>query len=113
MAGEQQLVVGRIEFERIGSDIGRLVAEKNAAYGDSFGKSAAFLKLLYPDGVKPEQYADMLALVRMFDKQMRIATAKDALGENHYRDLAGYSLLGMALDRKEKTGGQETSQEES
>lgn len=103
MSGEN-LVVGRISFEQIGADLGKLVAEKNKAYGDSFHKSADFLKMLYPDGVKPEQYADMLALIRVFDKQMRIATAKDALGESPWRDIAGYGVLGVAfLSRKEKT----------
>jgi hypothetical protein len=95
----EDLVVGRIEFEQIGTDIGKLVAEKNAAYGDSFNKCGEFLKLLYPNGVKPEQYADMLALVRVFDKQMRIATDKDALGENPWRDVMGYALLAVARDK--------------
>lgn len=105
MAGDE-LVVGRIEnlgpvpFELLGANIGKLVAEKNAAYGDSFNKCGEFLKLLYPNGVKPEQYADMLALVRVFDKQMRIATAKDALGENPWRDVAGYGILGVAMRKK-------------
>lgn len=89
-------------FERVGRDIGRLVAEKNRAYGDSFAKGAAFLRLLYPQGVRPEQYGDLLALIRVFDKQMRIATAKDALGENPWKDLAGYGVLGTVyLGRKE------------
>lgn len=85
-------------FEELGMKLGVLVAEKNRAYGNSFFKAGAFLKLLYPDGIRPEQYTDMLCLVRIFDKQMRIATAKDALGESPYQDIAGYSLLGMALD---------------
>ena len=111
MAGEQ-----RISFEQIGWDIGKLVAEKNKAYGDSFNKCGEFLKLLYPSGVKPEQYADMLALVRVFmlalvrvDKQMRIATDKDALGENPWQDCAGYAILAVARDRKEKLSGQKNT----
>jgi hypothetical protein len=83
-------------FERIGQEVGKLVAEKNRAYGDSFNKCSEFLRLLYPQGVKPEQFGDMLALVRVFDKQMRIATDKDALGENPWRDVAGYGVLGVA-----------------
>ena len=71
--------------------------EKQAVYGESFHKAGAFLRLLYPDGVKPEQYDDLLCLVRIFDKQMRIATAKDALGESPYSDIAGYGLLGETI----------------
>lgn len=81
------------KYERIASAIGELVDEKNKAYGDAFNKSGEFLKLLYPNGVKPEQYSDMLVIVRIFDKLMRIATAKDALGENPFKDIAGYGIL--------------------
>jgi hypothetical protein len=80
-----------------GHDLGLLLQKKNAAYGDSFSKSGEFLKLLYPEGVKPEQYAEMLVLVRIFDKQMRIATDRDALGENPFQDIAGYGILGSTL----------------
>ncbi|MGG4035782.1 hypothetical protein ABEV74_18990, partial [Paenibacillus cisolokensis] len=85
-------------YERIGREVGKLVAEKNAAYGDSFAKSGDFLRLLYPDGIKPEQYRDALCIVRIFDKLMRIATAKDAFGESPYRDIVGYGILGVAMD---------------
>jgi hypothetical protein len=83
------------EFQRVAKEIGDLVTEKNKAYGDSFAKTGEFLQLLYPDGIKPEQYGDALSLVRIFDKMMRIATDRDAFGESPYRDIAGYSLLGI------------------
>jgi len=89
-------------YEKIGLDVGKLVDEKQKAYGNSFGKAGDFLKLLYPDGIQPEQYGDALTLVRIFDKQMRIATMKDAFGESPYRDIAGYGLLGV---RKDEQGG--------
>lgn len=92
-------------FERVGRDIGRLVAEKNRAYGDSFAKGATFLRLLYPHGVRPEQYGDLLALIRVFDKQMRIATAKDAFGENPWQDLCGYSLLSIVYGEARRDKG--------
>jgi hypothetical protein len=86
------------DFNRIAAEIGALVTEKNAAYGDSFAKCGEFLRLLFPAGIQPEQYDDALALVRIFDKQMRIAARKDAFGESPYRDIAGYGLLGVAKD---------------
>lgn len=84
-------------FQQVAHEIGNLVTEKNAAYGDSWRKAGEFLFLLYPNGVKPEQYTDMLLVVRAFDKLMRIATNKDALGESPWRDLGGYALLGATL----------------
>lgn len=82
-------------FEEIGRKVGKLVDEKNAAYGNSFAKAGDFLRLCYPCGISPEQYDDALCLVRMFDKQMRIATDKDAFGETPYKDISGYGLLGI------------------
>lgn len=83
-------------FQQIGLDVGTLVTEKNRAYGDSFAKCGEFLKLLYPNGVRPDQYGDMLTVVRVFDKLMRIATDKNALGENPWKDVCGYSILAQA-----------------
>ena len=80
-------------YQIIGNDIGKLVDEKNEAYGDSFHKSGEILKILYPLGIKEDQYEDMLYVVRVIDKMFRIATAKDAFGENPARDIAGYSIL--------------------
>lgn len=81
-------------YEALGAELGRLTDEKNAAYGSSFSKTADFFRLLYPDGIRPEQYGDALLLARVFDKCMRIANQKDAFGESPYRDLVGYGLLG-------------------
>ena len=85
-----------VDYVAMGTAIGALVQEKNAAYGDSFACSGEFLRLLYPNGIAPEQYLDALGVVRVFDKLKRIATDKDALGETPWRDIAGYGLLGWA-----------------
>ena len=85
------------KFMPIAVKIAELVQEKNAAYGDAAGKSVEYLKLLYPSGVRPEQYQNMLLLVRDFDKNMRIATDEDALGESPWGDKAGYAILALEL----------------
>jgi len=85
---------------QIGTEIGQLCAEKNEAYGDSFSKAGAILRELYPDGLQPEQYDDMLAIVRILDKLFRIATRKDAFGESPFKDIAGYAILGVFKDGK-------------
>lgn len=81
-------------YEKKGQEIGRLVDEKQSAYGDSFGKSGEIIKILYPDGIKPEQYKDALAIIRIIDKLFRIANDKGYGGENPFMDIAGYGLLG-------------------
>lgn len=95
------------EFVKIGMSIGSLVKEKNAAYGDAFAQSGKILRVLYPDGVKPEQFEDMLGICRVLDKLFRIAWAKDAFGESPWQDVAGYGILGVARDRalKDQQGG--------
>ena len=84
------------DYEKLGAEIGRLVNEKQVAYGDSFGKSGEVMRILYPAGIPPEKVDDALAVVRVVDKLFRIASQKDAFGESPWRDIAGYGLLGAA-----------------
>lgn len=90
-------------FEELGQQIGKEVAYKNKAYGDSFAKSGEIIKILYPDGIKPDQYDDALAVIRIVDKLFRVATDRDAFGESPFRDIAGYGILG-AYKSKLKMG---------
>lgn len=85
-----------MSYEALGAEIGRLVEKKQAAYGDSFGKSGQVMALLYPDGIPPSKADDALTVVRVIDKLFRIATDRDALGESPWRDIAGYALLSVA-----------------
>lgn len=86
-------------YQDIGLEIGALVCSKQAAYGDSFGESGAVMRILYPDGVRPDQLDDALTIVRVLDKLFRIATDKDAFGEDPYRDIAGYCILAIRRRR--------------
>lgn len=90
------------DYVDIATELGKLVQEKQLAYGDSFSRSQEILKILYPDGIKPENYKDLLTITRIIDKLFRIANKKDAFGESPYRDIAGYGLLGLADDLEEK-----------
>lgn len=83
-------------YEELGAEIGRLVTVKQKAYGDSFGRAGEVLRILYPNGVPDESLDDALVVVRVIDKLFRIATDKDALGEDPWRDIAGYALLGAS-----------------
>jgi hypothetical protein len=77
---------------RAAKAIGDIVADKNKEYGDSALVSGKILQLLYPDGVRPDQYVDMLLIVRVIDKLSRIA--HEGKTEDPYLDLAGYGILG-------------------
>lgn len=90
------------EYEKLGAEIGRLVEQKQAAYGDAFGKSGEVLRVLYPNGIPPEKLDDAAAVIRVLDKLFRIATDRDALGESPWRDIAGYALLGAARAERKR-----------
>lgn len=81
------------KYEQIGRDIGCMVDEKQRAYGRSFDKAGDILRSLFPYGIETTQYDDLLAMVRILDKLFRIATHKDAMGEDPWQDIAGYALL--------------------
>jgi len=94
--------IDQTDWHVIATQIADLVAEKNAAYGDSFSKSNQILTALYPKGIAVSQYHDALAVVRVVDKLFRIATRKNAFGESPWRDVCGYALLSAAKDEDER-----------
>tara|TARA_R100001143_G_C3281973_1_gene97131 strand:- start:249 stop:626 length:378 start_codon:yes stop_codon:yes gene_type:complete len=91
-------------FESIGWNVGEVVQRKQRAYGDSFGKSGECLRQMYPSGIKPEQYDDLLTVARILDKLFRIANNPTAFDENPYQDIVGYGLLGMKRHNSKSKG---------
>lgn len=91
------------KYQCIGAAIGYLVDTKQKAYGRSFDRMGEVFRLLYPTGIKPQQYDDVLAIARVMDKIFRVAAKKDAFGESPWADIAGYALLmnkNYGLDEK-------------
>jgi len=87
-----------MSYQNIGSAIGALVDRKQIQYGNSFGKADEFLKILYPNGIEPDQYKDLLTVTRVFDKLMRIANGNQG-EEDAFKDVAGYALLALGGDK--------------
>lgn len=90
-------------YVEIAQEIGELVTEKQRQYGDAFSRAGKILEILYPDGISPHQMDDALAITRILDKFFRIAQRtedgpKDLGGENPWRDICGYALLGVRKD---------------
>ena len=88
-----------MSYEELGQEIGRLVQEKQNSYGDSFGRSGQCLREMFPNGIQPEQYDDLLTIARILDKLFRLANKPDAFGESPYGDILGYALLGLGRSR--------------
>ncbi len=94
-------------YEMLAKEIGSLVDQKNKAYGSSFAESYKIIQILYPNGVKIEQYTDFLATIRLIDKLFRIANKKEAFGESPWNDIAGYALLAVQNDRNKQKSEKE------
>jgi hypothetical protein len=88
------------KFKKITDDLAAILSTKDEAYGNAFDKTTQILSLLYPNGIKVEQYKDLHVIIRMLDKISRIARDNDPLGESPYMDIAGYSILSLARDNK-------------
>jgi len=86
-------------YQRLGCDVGRLVDQKQLAYGDSFGRVHRILEVLWPDGVSKASYRNLLCVVRILDKLFRVAShnGADPMGESPGRDIAGYGILMAAM----------------
>lgn len=93
------------DYKKIGSELGALLESKQAAYGNVFGVTPAIIGLLFPDGIPVLAYRDLLTIVRMLDKVGRICTAAgkgDPMGEDPWRDIAGYAMLMLGRKAEEK-----------
>jgi len=106
-------------YEKIGQELGKLVDEKQKAYGNSVSVSIdvleAFLKPYEAEGfyngeqtvyILPKSLLRHLLLqVRIIDKQCRIFSnpAGDLMGESPYRDIAGYGLIGTGTEENQES----------
>ena len=82
-------------YHEVAAEIGVLISEKQKAYGNSFGRSGDIIRILYPRGIDPDQFDHALTIIRVIDKLFRIATQREAFGEDPWRDIAGYAILSV------------------
>lgn len=88
------------KFEQAALDIGKIVAAKNAEYGNSAIESGDILKKLYGDDIQVDT-TNMLLVARILDKLSRISHAKDTKTVmDAMLDICGYGLIGY-LNTKE------------
>ena len=94
------------KYTKIATEIGKLVDEKNKAYGNSVNNTERILKVfLEPysnnDGTYtiPAEMIDVIARqARVIDKQARIFSNPkgDLMDEDPNKDIAGYSIIAYA-----------------
>lgn len=100
------------KFEKISNEIGKFTDLKNKQYGSSVDATYKMMKVLMERYTYDEDnylmpkalLKDMLLQVRMMDKQNRIFNNPSGKGdsESPYRDLAGYSLIGIDMVERNK-----------
>ena len=76
-----------------------LLLSKRKAYGNAFNDAPQILKHLYPSGIQPDQYEDLLTIVRVLDKLYRIANRANT--EDPWQDIAGYAVLALERTKNE------------
>lgn len=92
-------------YEKMGLELGKLVDEKQLAYGDAVTVCQKVLEVhleRYYDSsggfyrISPALLEHIIRQVRIIDKQCRIFSNPegDLMGESPYMDIAGYGLLG-------------------
>jgi len=89
-------------LRKVGLDGTRHTINKNRKYGDAVRKTVDILYALYPEGIRPDQYSDLLLLVRVQDKMVRIASytpeRREKDDESPWADVRGYGILGEEKD---------------
>lgn len=80
--------------------IAEMLGDKRDSYGDNLIVSGQFLKLLYPTGIPLNAYAEVLVIIRLIDKLMRIANQHSnpelwTEQESPWLDVAGYAIAIM------------------
>lgn len=94
------------ELEHLGAELGAMCTEKERAYGRTVHAVTEIVGVLYPDGIRPDQYDDVLLVARIADKLCRIASrgpaGADLGGESPYDDIVGYGLLGARKERQRR-----------
>ncbi len=88
----------RKTFKEAALEIAEILEQKNKDYGSAYAHAGKFLQILYPDGIRPEQYTNMLLITRIFDKLCRIASGADE--KEPYFDISGYGILGYTKAKK-------------
>lgn len=86
-------MISKEEWLGLAKKTGEVVADKNAAYGDSVRKTAIIMQTLYPNGILSSQIPAALVTVRILDKLSRIANDPSFGGEDPAQDITGYGLL--------------------
>ena len=87
-------------FKETALDIADLLNDKHLQYGDTFKETAVVLRRLYPDGIKPQQYSDVLYVLRIYENLVRALNMENSA--EPWRDIAGFAILALEAKHAQK-----------
>jgi len=109
MRDEEKISAKARRLRYVGVEATKRTIDKNAKYGDAVRKVAAKMIIDFPDGIRPDQYEDMLLWVRTQDKLSRIASydpvKRQEDPESSWANISGYGQLGEEKDLSEQEKG--------
>ena len=101
-------IVIRRTFLAIAHEIAATLERKKIEYGDSFNSVEKLLFYLYPKGINPAQYPNLLSIIRISEKLFRLSHAPDT--KDSFTDIAGYSILALlSKENKPKKENQQSA----
>lgn len=85
-------------------DTVELVKAKSFEYGKVDKSISLILRDIFPDGIPPEKYEEVIFSIRILEKLFRILSVSigDDRKNDAFQDIVGYGLLGMAKDAKKR-----------
>jgi len=85
------------QIEEIGAEVGRLADKRQRILGGRpHRRVTEILAIIYPKGIKTHQYGDVLAMIHVLERFLRIATTDSTKMLDSYppwQDVAVYGLL--------------------
>ena len=97
-------------YEQVGAFIGALVDKGIPVSNGNPHEAVAVVRALFPHGIKPEQYDDLLAMIRMIDSMFLISREKKSAGKtSHYMDIVCWGIrkcqdLNVGFRKNEESG---------
>ena len=80
-------------YEEIGGFVGLMTDRKNAALHNVLNRSGEMIRILYPHGIRTDQYGDFLILNRIIDNMCQIPSGGPALAQEAWLEIACFALM--------------------
>lgn len=90
------------EILKVTQALGKLLIEKNTAYGDATRRIVTTLQAYFPNGIPHDQISDAYYMIQILNKLSRVAENNDPAGEDPWLDSSGYSVLAHVKKLLEK-----------